>query len=163
MEFFKATTTIDFLKFRSKALVFSTVLIIGTLISLFFPGPNLGVDFAGGTEVELQLKGDVSAGELRDAVIALGHDSPEIVAVQGQKNRYVLRVKEDANHADKQTATIKAKLASGIGNAKVTDIKLTGGANRLVLTVTEAVTPAGTGTGFLPIRDIGSLLKMSGA
>jgi len=141
VEFFKATRTIDFLQYRTKALVLSSVLIGATLISLFYPGPNLGVDFAGGTEVELQLRGDVSAAELRQAVIELGHDSPEIVAVQGVKNRYVLRVKEDAAQADKQTASIRAKLAGGIEGAKVTDVKLTGGANRLVLSLSQAATP----------------------
>jgi preprotein translocase subunit SecF len=141
VEFFKATRTIDFLKYRTKALVFSSVLIVGTLISLFYPGPNLGVDFAGGTEVELQLRGDVSPAELRAAVEELGHDSPEIVAVQGEKNRYVLRVKEDAEHADKQTALIRQKLAGGVGSAKVTDLKLSGGANRLVLSLSESATP----------------------
>jgi preprotein translocase subunit SecF len=140
VEFFKATRTIDFLQHRTKALVLSTVLIGGTLISLFYPGPNLGVDFAGGTEVELQLKGDVSAAELREAVQALGHDSPEIVAVQGEKNRYVLRVKEDADHAERQTASIREKLAGGIGSAKVTDLKLTGGANRIVISLSENAT-----------------------
>lgn len=141
MEFFKATRTIDFLKFRHKALALSTVLIGATLISLFYPGPNLGVDFAGGTEVELQLRGDVSAAELRQAVIDLGHDSPEIVAVQGAKNRYVLRVKEDSEHADRQTALIREKLAGGIDGAKVTDLKLTGGANRVLITLSQASTP----------------------
>jgi len=141
VEFFKATRTIDFLKFRTKALVLSSVLIGATLVSLFYPGPNLGVDFAGGTEVELQLRGDVSAEELRQAVIDLGHDSPEIVAVQGVKNRYVLRVKEDAAHADKQTAVIREKLAAGVEGAKVVDLKLAGGANRLVLTLSQASTP----------------------
>jgi preprotein translocase subunit SecF len=140
VEFFKATRTIDFLQFRTKALVLSSVLIGATLISLFYPGPNLGVDFAGGTEVELQLRGDVSAAELRQAVIDLGHDSPEIVAVQGVKNRYVLRVKEDAEHADKQTAMIREKLAAGIDGAKVVDLRLTGGANRMVLSLTQGAT-----------------------
>jgi preprotein translocase subunit SecF len=141
VEFFKATRTIDFLQFRTKALVLSSVLIGATLISLFYPGPNLGVDFAGGTEVELQLRGDVSAAELRQAVVDLGHDSPEIVAVQGVKNRYVLRVKEDSEHADKQTATIREKLAGGIDGAKVSDLRLTGGANRMVLSLSQGATP----------------------
>lgn len=140
VEFFKATRTIDFLKYRTKALVLSTVLIGGTILSLFFPGPNLGVDFAGGTEVELQLRGDVTAAELRTAIEGLGHDSPEIVAVQGQKNRYVVRVKEDTSHADKQTAAIREKLSAGIDGAKLVDLKLQGG-NRVVLTLSQASTP----------------------
>lgn len=140
VEFFKATRTIDFLKYRTKALVLSTVLIGGTILSLFFPGPNLGVDFAGGTEVELQLRGDVTAAELRTAIEGLGHDSPEIVAVQGQKNRYVVRVKEDTSHADKQTAAIREKLSAGVDGAKLVDLKLQGG-NRVVLTLSQASTP----------------------
>jgi len=141
VEFFKATKTIDFLQHRRKALVLSTILIVGTFVSLFYPGPNLGVDFAGGTEVELQFKGEVPVDELRRLVSELGHDSPEIVAVQGEKNRYVVRVKEDAEHADKQTASISKKLEAGIDGAKVTGLRLTGGANRLELTLSEAKAP----------------------
>jgi len=141
VEFFKATKTIDFLQHRRKALVLSSVLIVGTFVSLFYPGPNLGVDFAGGTEVELQFRGDVAVDELRKLVIELGHDNPEIVAVQGEDNRYVLRVKEDAEHADKQTASISKKLEAGIDGAKVTSLRLTGGANRIELTLSQAATP----------------------
>jgi preprotein translocase subunit SecF len=141
VEFFKATKTIDFLQHRTKALVFSSILIVGTFVSLFYPGPNLGVDFAGGTEVELQFRGDVAVDELRKLVTDLGHDSPEIVAVQGEKNRYVLRVKEDSEHADKQTAAIRKKLEAGIDGAQVTNLRLTGGANRIELTLSQASTP----------------------
>jgi len=146
VEFFKPTTTIDFLKHRTKALTLSLALIGATLISLFVPGPNLGVDFAGGTEVELQLQGDVPLSELRQAVIDLGHDSPEIVAVQGTKNRYVIRVKEDAEHADKQTAAIRQKLSGGIDGAEVLSIKLTGGGNRVVLSLSQSTTTEAIGS-----------------
>jgi preprotein translocase subunit SecF len=163
VEIFKPRGTIDFMKHRTRAAVFSSVLMIATVVSLFVPGPNLGVDFAGGTEIEVQLRAAVSASELRQTVIDLGHDGPEIVSVQGQANRYVLRVKDDATRADKRAQVIRKKLEGGIGEAKVQGVKISGGGDRIALTMSQAVAPAdienaveGAGIEVRSVSEIGS-------
>jgi preprotein translocase subunit SecF len=137
--------------------------VVATFVSLFVPGPNLGVDFAGGTEVEIQLRAAVPVSELRKTVIDLGHDSPEIVAVQGQANRYVLRVKDDPARADKRAAHIRTKLQGGIGEAKVQNVKISGGADRVTLTLSQAVAASdiesaleGAGIEVRSVSEVGS-------
>lgn len=47
-------TQIDFLKFRKIAMVFSAILLISSIVSLTTKGLNFGLDFTGGTSVEIQ-------------------------------------------------------------------------------------------------------------
>jgi preprotein translocase subunit SecF len=65
MEFFKKTTTVDFLGQRKIAVVISTIMIIGSVILLFVNGLNFGVDFTGGTIVELRYQETVNLEAVR--------------------------------------------------------------------------------------------------
>jgi preprotein translocase subunit SecF len=60
MEFFKPGVTYDFFRYRWPFIFTSIGLTILSLISLFVPGPRFGIDFKGGTEVEIAFKGDVT-------------------------------------------------------------------------------------------------------
>ncbi|MBI1732235.1 MAG: protein translocase subunit SecF [Gammaproteobacteria bacterium] len=65
MEFFKQATHIDFLGARKVAAWFSVLLVLGTLLSLGVRGMNLGIDFTGGTLVEMGYSAPVDLDELR--------------------------------------------------------------------------------------------------
>lgn len=54
MEIFKKVKIYDFVKYSSYGLILSTLLIIASFVLLGFKGFNLGIDFAGGTIVQLQ-------------------------------------------------------------------------------------------------------------
>lgn len=141
MEIFKPKATIDFMKYRKRAAIGSSILMVATLVSLVYPGPNLGVDFEGGTEIELQLRGAVTQAELRQTIIDIGHSSPEIVTVTGKPNRYVVRVADNAAVTAKRAETIRQKLEGGVGSAKLEAFKISGGSDRVTLTLSEAVEP----------------------
>jgi preprotein translocase subunit SecF len=53
MEFFKANTTIDFMRQRFLAAIVSAVLCLASIVSLAVHGLNFGLDFTGGTQIEL--------------------------------------------------------------------------------------------------------------
>ena len=65
MEFLKRDTRIDFIGRRRIAAVISIVIIVIGFSSLFFRGLNLGIDFTGGTLVEVSYNNSVSAEEVR--------------------------------------------------------------------------------------------------
>ena len=60
MEFIKPGTYIDFMKYRGPVITVLGVMATLSLVSLFYPGPNYGIDFAGGTELQLTFRGDTS-------------------------------------------------------------------------------------------------------
>ena len=75
MELFKSATKIPFTRYRKLAVIVSTLINLLVLALLFFRGPNLGVDFAGGTMVQLRFQQRVSVDELRQALQGTKLDS----------------------------------------------------------------------------------------
>ena len=55
MEFFKANPAIPFMRQRWIAALISAVIFIASVVSLCVNGLNLGLDFTGGTQVEVSL------------------------------------------------------------------------------------------------------------
>lgn len=66
MEIFKKQTHIDFLGVRRIPIALSALLMIGSLVSLFVFKLNLGLDFTGGTLVELSYKDPVEITSVRE-------------------------------------------------------------------------------------------------
>src|SRR5687768_7004741 len=92
MEFFRPGLYLDVMKYRTTFVLLSTVLVLATVAGFFWPGPNWGTDFRGGTELELQFRRGVSPSELRAKLGELGYTQADVVAVQGRNNRYMIRV-----------------------------------------------------------------------
>ena len=72
MELIKPGLNIPFTKYRYVAVVLSTIVNLFVLVLLFVQGPRLGVDFAGGTVVQLKFMQKVSVNEVRTALGQLG-------------------------------------------------------------------------------------------
>ncbi|ACF12722.1 protein-export membrane protein SecF [Chloroherpeton thalassium ATCC 35110] len=62
----------DFLGRRKIAYIISTTLILLGFASMLFKGLNYGIDFKGGTEMEIRFDKDINIGELRTALLAAG-------------------------------------------------------------------------------------------
>ena len=67
MELIKSGLKIPFTRYRKTAVIISTIVNLAVLIMLFTKGPNLGVDFAGGTMVHLKFQQNVTIPDLRQA------------------------------------------------------------------------------------------------
>src|SRR5918992_4886546 len=67
MEFIKPGLKIPFTRYRKTAIIVSTIVNLAVLLMLFTKGPNLGVDFAGGTMVHLKFQQNVATADLRQA------------------------------------------------------------------------------------------------
>lgn len=79
MELIKPGTKIDFVGFRYKALTISLSLILIGLISLVAKGgPNYGIDFTGGTVLQVRFTAHPHADEIRAALAPLGMESATI-------------------------------------------------------------------------------------
>ena len=75
MEFLKRDTRIDFIGRRRIAALISISIIVILLLSLFIRGLNLGIDFTGGTLVEVSYSSSVNAEEVRTNLRRSGLDS----------------------------------------------------------------------------------------
>ncbi|MBN8614561.1 MAG: protein translocase subunit SecF [Deltaproteobacteria bacterium] len=130
MEFIKPGRVFDFMRYRNVAVVFSTIVVALSIGSVFFPGPRLGIDFAGGTEVQLQFQGDVPVAELRSTLEELGYESPDVIAITGHDNQYLVRVNEVTTLPPDIAATIEERLDAAL-EAEVTSVRVSGGGDKV--------------------------------
>ncbi|WP_437933136.1 protein translocase subunit SecF [Sorangium sp. So ce341] len=109
MELIKPGRQFDFMSKRWLFMGLSGILLILSIISFIVPGPKLGTDFKGGTEVEVAFKAPVSSAEVREAVTKSGFDSPDVVSVadQSNPNRYLIRVHEVSALSEQQKAAVR--------------------------------------------------------
>lgn len=127
MELFKPGKTYDFMGQRKFWIALSLFLSFASTVLLFYPGPNYGTDFRGGTEVEVAFKTHVEAAQVRSAVHAGGKFSePDVVEVKDDKrpNRFLIRVQEITTVDDAVKDQLRATLCyAGDSNAKVDEAK----------------------------------------
>ena len=69
----------NFMGFRRYALAFSVFLLLGAIASLYFQGLQLGLDFTGGTQVEVGYKTPASVEKLRAQLESNGFEKPVVV------------------------------------------------------------------------------------
>ena len=91
---------INFLRLRRNFLIISSIAIIASIVLLFFKGLNLGIDFKGGTLIEVSTK-NTSIWELRDILSVSFND----VSLQefGNENIILIRLQNKNNQESIET------------------------------------------------------------
>lgn len=78
MEIFNRQTKIDFLGWRKLAAVVSVLLIIVGAVSFFQKGLNLGIDFTGGTLIEIGYPEEANVDAIRGALQSAGYEKATV-------------------------------------------------------------------------------------
>jgi len=130
MQFIKPDTNIDFIGKRKIAFMASSALIVVTIISLIIKGgPSYGVDFAGGTVVQVKFSKEIEPGEIKNALkeIDLG-----ITSVQGfgekTENEFLIRATEGTEALESLASKIQQGLESAYpdNSAEVRRVEMVG-------------------------------------
>jgi preprotein translocase subunit SecF len=131
-ELIKPGTNIDFVGYRFYAVSASIVVIVIGVVSLLVRGVNYGIDFAGGTLVQVKFSQAVSINDIRSAVESI---SAKDVTVQdfgtGRSNEFIVRMLES-------DPELKQGLPQQIGNALTERFK---GKSDFVVLRVESVGP----------------------
>ena len=85
---------IGFMKLRTLATVLSFILIAGSVLSLAVNGIKWGLDFTGGTQVELFYEQPVNVGDVREQLANDGHPDA-IVKESGSANNILVTIAGD--------------------------------------------------------------------
>ena len=114
MRFLNRKTNIDFMSQRKIALVFSAVLIIASITSLTVRGLNFGLDFTGGTLIEVGYPSAPDTTEVRENLANAGFDS--IVQTFGAATDIVVRIPPgDIEESSAELSTrVLAALSQGV-------------------------------------------------
>lgn len=69
---------IDFMKIRMPAILLSLALLVASGVGIWMKGLNLGVDFTGGTIIELSYPGGADLNKVRSDLAAAGYDDAQV-------------------------------------------------------------------------------------
>jgi preprotein translocase subunit SecF len=119
MELIRPGTNIPFTRYRKLALILSTAVNLVVLIALFTIGPNLGVDFAGGTMIQLKFQQRVSISEIRQALEKMNL-AAGVIQDYGEpgSNEYLIRLDKSAVELGALGDQVKKSLANQFGEGK---------------------------------------------
>ncbi|WP_375772712.1 protein translocase subunit SecF [Archangium gephyra] len=161
MQILKNKTHFDFIGKRKPALFISTAVNLLILVGIALWGFNFGVDFAGGTVVEVQFNKSVSAADVRKrAEAGKLHDVSVQSIGSANENSFLLRLGGVTQLTEESAATAKTALQA-LGPIKTIYPDLANGIINLrseqPLTaeqIRQAV--VGTGTGVEEVRELGA-------
>src|SRR5712691_10941465 len=115
-ELIKPGTNHDFVRYRGIAVTISIILNVLVLLGAFvWPKLNYGVDFAGGTELQIHFKKPVDVGELRDEVSKLGFGEPTVQRYGSEsENQFLVRVERIALLTKEKAGAIQADVQQSL-------------------------------------------------
>jgi preprotein translocase subunit SecF len=131
MEFFPPGLYLDVMKYRTPLVIASVVAIALSVLGFFWPGPNWGTDFRGGTELEVAFHDRVTVAELRSKMTELGYRENDVVSVQGRPNQYIIRVATVSALSKGQQQRIRERLRSSLEGARVQELKFSPGGDKV--------------------------------
>ncbi len=108
--FLNTPPKIDFLKIRKQAYIFSAVVVLASIILMFTKGFNLGLDFTGGTAIQIKFKEPVTSAELRKTLAVVNLQDALIQEVGKGTNEFEIRVGVKKGSSSEILAKVKKAL-----------------------------------------------------
>jgi preprotein translocase subunit SecF len=120
MEFIKPDINLDFVGKRTMAVIFSLLLILAGLVSLFVKGgPNYGIDFSGGTLVQVRFADPTGAAEIKKALGELKLQGLTVQRFGDVANEYLLRAQNTSAELEGMAQQVGSALEKVYGPGKV--------------------------------------------
>ena len=114
-------THYQFVRWAPVAAVFSAILIVGAIASLFFHGLNLGIDFKGGVSLEIAMSRPIPEAELRAAVDKIGVHDAQVQGFASQPNTAMVKfLPAEGEAASVASKHVEAQLVKQFPDLKVT-------------------------------------------
>jgi preprotein translocase subunit SecF len=115
MHIFPVGKIFDFMGVRRALVISSITIITASLLALVKPGPLMGTDFHGGTEIEVAFKKPVQTAKLRTIVSRAGFLAPSVVRVEDSRHpyRFLIRVDDVSIIGPQKRAVIEKALCYG--------------------------------------------------
>jgi len=113
---FKLSKDIKFSYFYKKLNILSSIFIIFSILVLLFKGLNLGVDFKGGTLIELRTENSITTiAEIRQSFLQMNLGD---VAVKkfGKENDYLVKIEITKSNDENFIKSINDKLSADLGS-----------------------------------------------
>ena len=112
---FKVPNDIKFSYFYKKLNILSSIFIIFSILVLLFKGLNLGVDFKGGTLIELRTENpNINIAEIRESFLKMNLGDVNVKKF-GKENDYLVKIEITKSDDENFIKSINDKLSADLG------------------------------------------------
>ncbi len=125
MEFFKSDKIYNFMGKRLPFLGISSLLVIASLVILFTKGLNFGIDFAGGTLVQVQYEQKAPIDKIRDVLNETKYKGSSITEF-GTPEEVVIRITGTSSNLANDIGDEMHKILDSTGNFEVRRVDMVG-------------------------------------
>ncbi len=117
MQFIKPDININFIGKRRIAYVISLTLILATLGAIMVKGgPRYGIDFAGGTLIQVRFDGPAAVADIKTGLAQRGIGSPSVQSFgEADTHEFLIRIDSDPTAEADTTANLEAALQAATG------------------------------------------------
>ena len=126
MEFFKYTRTFNFMGKSKAALVLSVILVLSSFILLATKGLNYGVDFAGGTIVQVKYDTEAPIDKMRDVLKSNPIFDGSSISEFGSPDEVVIRMKTTTGNVTVDIGDITREALKSTGNYEIRRVDIVG-------------------------------------
>jgi len=129
MQLIKPDTNFDFIGKRKLALIISAVLILVGIASLVVKGgPDYGIDFAGGTMIQVKFAKPTEAGDIKKALAGLDLGSPVVQHFGEGQDEFLIRVEKASSGLQGLSAEMQKALEQTYekGNVEIRRVEMVG-------------------------------------
>lgn len=126
MDFFRHNKIYDFIKMSNYGILLSLVLFIVSLVLFIKPGFSLGVDFAGGTIVQVQYTKEAPLAEIRKALESVEAYSGVQVSEFGSKEEILIKLPTATTKVNQDVGQEVAEVLKHTGELSVRRVDIVG-------------------------------------
>jgi len=126
MEFFKYTKTFNFMGKSKFAMVFSILLVLASYALLMTKGLNYGVDFAGGTVIQVKYEGEAPIDAMRDKLKEDRLFDGSSISEFGSVDEVVIRMKTTTSSVTTDIGDITREALKGTGDYEIRRVDIVG-------------------------------------
>jgi preprotein translocase subunit SecF len=126
MEFFKYKHPLDFMGKSKIAMTISIILVLASYVILATKGLNYGIDFAGGTIVQVKYDKPAPIEEMRDKLKGNKLFDSATITKFGSANEVIIRMKTSTASVTKDIGDVTRAALKGTGNFKIRRVDIVG-------------------------------------
>ena len=126
MEFFKYSRTFDFMSKSKLAMLFSTILVLASYAILATKGLNYGIDFAGGTVVQVKYDTNAPIKAMREKLKSNKLFDGASISEFGSPDEVVIRMKTTTGNVTQDIGDVTREVLQGTGKFEIRRVDIVG-------------------------------------
>ena len=124
---------------RRSFLILSLVAVIASLAVAVLWGPKLGIDFAGGTEIQVAFKQEAGSADIRKTLDSMGFPASEVVTFGTGDSEYLIRLQAISAVTKETTDAARAAVTEKFSEREIQRFEISPGGDKLTLRISGEV------------------------